>query len=118
MTARHLGPNGNDHAFGADGTMFALHSTGGMIVGRDQFSGATSRQSATTNLALPPFQDNMHSRNPSSTRAMARFLGTDDLPTGSRSNDVMVASGGNDTRNSGGGKNAGRADQSCRADSE
>ena len=50
VVAKRLGAFVNYYSFDTDGTMFVLHSTGGVIVGWEQFSGATSLQSATTNL--------------------------------------------------------------------
>ena len=93
VVAKRLGAFVNYYSFDTDGTMFVLHSTGGVIVGWEQFSGATSLQSATTNLALQPFQDDMHSRSPPSILAMACFPGTDEPLTGSRAKDGMVAAG-------------------------
>lgn len=103
VVAKRVGTMLNYYAFGTDGTMFVLHSTGGVIVGWQQFSGATLLQAGATNLALQPFLDNMNSRNPSSTKAMAYFLGTDDVLTGSRGRDVMLAGGGADQLNGGAG---------------
>lgn len=99
-------------SFCTDGTMFAIRATsvigaGGLpemrIVGWDHISGADTLQSGVTDLPLQPLLDNMGSRNPSSTRAFAWLMGTDDLLTGSGKADRMVALGGNDTLSGGGG---------------
>lgn len=92
------------YSFDTDGTMFVLRTSGNTIVGWSQFYGGTEVQSATTTLALQPFLDNMNSRNPSSTRAMAYFLGGDDLMTGSRIRDDLRGLGGADNLNGMGGK--------------
>jgi cysteinyl-tRNA synthetase len=97
VTAKRVGAYVNYYSFNTDGTMFVLHASGATIVGWSQFDGSTEVQTATTNLALQPFLDNMASRNPSSTKAMAYFLSGDDLITGSRAKDDLRGLGGADT---------------------
>ncbi len=104
VVAKRVGSFVNYYSFDTDGTMFVLHSSGGVIVGWQHFSGSMLLQSGATDLVLQPFLDNMYSRNPSSIKAMAYFLGTDDLLTGSRAKDVMVAGAGNDTLSGGEGR--------------
>lgn len=112
VVAKRVGSMLNYYSFDTDGTMFVLHvqgvtAPGGVsvptIIGWDHFDGATLLQSATANLALQPFLDNMYSRNPSSTRAMNYFLGGDDQLTGSMGRDLMVADAGNDLLTGNGG---------------
>lgn len=93
--------------------MFVLH-TGNVddgsghlvptILGWDHFNGADILQSATANLALQPFLDNMNSRNPSSTKAFNYFMSGNDAMDGSNARDVMKGLGGNDTMDGFGGK--------------
>lgn len=122
VTAKRVGAFLNYYAFDTDGTMFVLHvqgvaGPGGVavptIVGWDHFDGATLLQSASCQLDLQPFLDNMSSRNPSSSKAMAYFLSGDDVLTGSRARDVMVAGAGDDhlTGNGGNDRMSGGAGQ-------
>lgn len=106
ITAERVGPYVNYYSFDTDGTMFVLHTQAQvqpdgtsktMIVGWDQFSGSQLLQSATCSLDAQPFFDNMNSRNPSSTKAMAYFLSGDDQLVGSNAKDNMVSQGGADT---------------------
>jgi Ca2+-binding RTX toxin-like protein len=103
VVAKRVGTYLNYYSFDTDGTMFVLHVLGTEIVGWDHIDGATTLQTGVTNLAVQPFLDNMNSRNPSSTRAMAYFLSTDDVLNGSRARDTMASGGGSDTLNGNGG---------------
>jgi Ca2+-binding RTX toxin-like protein len=108
VVAKRVGPYVNYYSFNTDGTMFVLHtqtvldSSGNpvpTIVGWDHLDPGTGNilQSATANLALQPFLDNLHGRNPSSVRAFNYFMSGDDNLTGSNGRDVMFGLGGNDT---------------------
>lgn len=103
-TAERIGPFVYYFSFGTDGRMFVLHTLADRIVGWAQFDGDIMVQSASADLALQPFLDNLHGRNPSSTRAMAYFMGGDDLMTGSKTRDDLIGQGGNDTLNGAGGR--------------
>ncbi len=103
-TAERIGPYVYYFSFGTDGRMFVLHTLGSTITGWAQFDGDIEVQTAATDLALQPFLDNLNGRNPSSTKAMAYFMGGDDLMTGSRAHDDLMGLGGNDTMTGGGGK--------------
>ncbi len=103
VVAKRVGSVVNYYSFDSDGTMFVLHAQGSTIIGWDHYNGADILQSATANLALQPFLDNMYGRNPSSTKAFAYFMGGDDVMTGSSRNDVMRGLGGNDLMNGGSG---------------
>lgn len=105
-------------SFCTDGTMFAIRATsvigaGGVpemrIIGWDHINGVDTLQSGVTDLPLQPLLDNMASRNPSSTKASAFLMGTDDLLTGSGKADHMASLGGNDTLTGNGGNDAMRA---------
>jgi len=103
-TAERIGPFVYYFSFGTDGRMFVLHTLGDRITGWAQFDGNIEVQTAVTDLALQPYLDNLHGRNPSSTRAMNYFLGGDDLMTGSKARDELMGLGGNDTLNGAGGR--------------
>ena len=97
VVAKRVGAFVNHCSFDTDGTMFALHAQGGTIVGWDHCNGADILQTATASLALQSFLDNLYGRNPSSTKAIAYFMGGDDVMTGSGRADVIKGLGGNDT---------------------
>ena len=110
IVAKRVGAYINYYSFGSDGTMFVIHSTttlgaGGLpvatVVGWNHFSGADLLQSGTTQLPLQPLLDIMNSRNPSSTKAFAWLMGTDDTLIGSTGADLMKRLGGNDTMDGG-----------------
>lgn len=99
-------------SFCTDGTMFVLYTqaatqpdgtTVPAIVSWQHFNGADVLQSASLNLPLQPFLDNMYGRNPSSTRAINYLMGGDDSLTGSAGRDLMEGLGGNDSLTGGGG---------------
>ncbi len=104
VTAERYGNFVYYFSFGTDGRMFVLHTTGNAIIGWAQFDGNIEVQTATCNLALQPFLDNLNGINPSSTKAMAYFMGGDDLMTGSNARDDLMGLGGADTLTGGGGK--------------
>lgn len=106
IVAKRFGAYVGYYSFNTDGTMFVIRSTTTIgadglpvatVVGWDQYNGADILQSGTTSLPLQPFLDMMNSRNPSSTKAFAWLMGTDDTLTGSTSADLMKGLGGNDT---------------------
>lgn len=103
VVAERIGPYVYYFSFDTDGTMFVLHSQGGMITGWSHMAGATTLQTGTTSLALQPFLDILGSRNPSSAKAMAYVFGTDDVLNGSNARDEMAAGAGADRLNGGGG---------------
>lgn len=112
VVAERVGSYVNYYSFDTDGTMFVLHTTGvaqpdgtvvQTIVGWDHFSGSTVLQSATADLPLQPFLDNLNSRNPSSAKAMAHFLSGDDQLTGSHARDTMMSGAGADSLSGGNG---------------
>lgn len=99
-------------SFCTDGTMFVLYTQGALqpdgstvpaIVSWQHFSGSDVLESASLNLPLQPFLDNMNGRNPSSTRAVNYLMGGDDSLTGSAARDVMQGLRGNDTLQGNGG---------------
>lgn len=114
VTAEAMKPYVNYFSFDTDGTMFVLHTQAVVdshgtavptIVGWDHFAnGVDIVQSATANLPLQPFLDNMYSRNPSSTRAFNYLMGGDDTLSGSAAADRMYGLGGNDRLSGAGGK--------------
>lgn len=104
VTPKHVGPYFNYYSFDTDGTMMAIHSAGGQIVGWDHYLGdGTILQTATANLPLQPFLDNMYSRNPSSVKAINYLFGGDDTIDGAARRDVLDGRGGNDTLTGHGG---------------
>jgi Ca2+-binding RTX toxin-like protein len=112
ITAERYGNAVYYYAWDTDGTMFVLHTQNTVlpdgtvqqtITGWDQFSGATLLQSATCDLPLQPFLDNLNSTNPSSTKAMGYFLSGDDDLIGSKARDNMASEGGNDRLTGNGG---------------
>jgi Ca2+-binding RTX toxin-like protein len=103
-TAERIGAFVYYFSFGTDGRMFVLHTQSDRILGWSQFDGDIEVQTATTNMALQPFLDNLNGRNPSSTRAMAYFMSGDDLMIGSNARDELMGLGGNDTLTGSGGR--------------
>lgn len=112
VQAQRIGPYVGYFAFCTDGTMFVLYTQAASqpdgsvvpaIVSWQHFNGADVLQSASLNLPLQPFLDNMYSRNPSSTRAVNYLMGGDDSLTGSAGRDVIEGLGGNDSLAGGGG---------------
>lgn len=106
LVAKRVGPYINYYSFDTDGTMFVLSSqnvaqpdgsTKAMFTAWAHYDGATVLQSATCMLDTQPFLQNLASRNPSSTKAMAYVFGGDDHLVGSAERDNMVSLGGNDT---------------------
>lgn len=106
VVAKHVGAFLCYYSFCTDGTMFVLYTQAAAqpdgsvvpaIVSWQHFSGADVLQSASLNLPLQPFLDNMYSRNPSSTRAINYLMGGDDSLTGSAGRDLMEGLRGNDT---------------------
>lgn len=104
IVAKRLGPFVYYYAFNTDGTMMALHTQNGTIVGWDHYLGdGTILQSATASLALQPFLDIMGGRNPSSVKAFNYLMSGDDTMTGSSKGDTLDARAGNDTLDGAGG---------------
>ncbi len=110
IVAKRFGAYVGYYSFGSDGTMFVIRSTTRLgadglpyaaIVGWDHYNGADVLQSGTTDLPLQHLLDIMGSRNPSSTKAFAWLMGTDDTMTGSVAADLMKGLGGNDTLSGG-----------------
>ncbi len=98
VTPKHVGPYVYYYAFNTDGTMAALHTAGGQIVGWDHYLGdGTILQTASASLPLQPFLDIMYSRNPSSVKAINYLFGGGDTIDGSARRDVLDGRGGNDT---------------------
>lgn len=105
VVAKRFGAYVGYYSFGSDGTMFVIRSTMRLgadglpvatIVGWDHYNGADILQSGTTDLPLQHFLDIMGSRNPSSSKAFAWLMGTDDTLIGSVEADLMKGLGGND----------------------
>jgi Ca2+-binding RTX toxin-like protein len=110
IVAKRFGAYVGYYSFGSDGTMFVIRSTMKLgadglpvatIVEWDHYNGADILQTGITDLPLQHFLDIMGSRNPSSTKAFAWLMGTDDTMTGSVADDLMKGLGGNDTLSGG-----------------